>query len=564
MTSFKYLSLAIIIATLSGCNSGKIARDKQQNEIAIANLQYKFSNSDNLREQIALVKEIMNLDYQNKFAIQFNNAQLYQPKDKVLQREVARNIALEAYNHLDDRDFVNYALYAINRAKIAPTESDLLMRAYLKYQLENDKINLEFLNKNSQNFYYAKLREQSFGNFDLIDQLFQALIPYSAEMKGQMLQDFELAGFDFYHYAMKQTPKAGFFQKDYRKFYKSQREYFLNQVVKNRRNYLLNNPAELVDVLSRNEEVEIAFDMADDYKNIAGIENFNKQTLRAFAFEKAQNYRKAFDTLYQFKDNKQIQSKLVALAIQYDNLEDALKIFADNPVAANDYFALNLYINLLLLDEQFDKAKAEIDKLKNNRLIYLVNLNNYEMKINRPDNTTLQLLLELLNDKSEQAKANKNTIIMSILDRAAKTKDRELLLYVYNEAKKNENFEQDAMMLNNIGYTMMALDFNLEEANQLISDAYLIAPNNSIIIDSMAWNAYKNGRYADAKKYIDIILNAPDEYVALETGIFYLHAGDIYRANNLEAEAMQFYERAANEKESDNFKYSDLKTRFKK
>ena len=111
----------------------------------------------------------------------------------------------------------------------------------------------------------------------------------------------------------------------------------------------------------------------------------------------------------------------------------------------------------------------------------------------------------------------------------------------------------------------MENNLNLRDAENFIMEAYLINPADPNILDSVAWIKYTLGDYVSAKKYIDNLFATPG-YVLdnMSMGIIYLHAGDIYRANNLETQALEFYEKAANCEEDIFFKYDDLKKRLAK
>jgi len=60
----------------------------------------------------------------------------------------------------------------------------------------------------------------------------------------------------------------------------------------------------------------------------------------------------------------------------------------------------------------------------------------------------------------------------------------------------------NAAALNALGYTLADLTDRYPEAEQLIRKAYVLEPNDSSIIDSMGWIAYRLGRYPEAEKYM--------------------------------------------------------------
>ena len=60
----------------------------------------------------------------------------------------------------------------------------------------------------------------------------------------------------------------------------------------------------------------------------------------------------------------------------------------------------------------------------------------------------------------------------------------------------------NAAALNALGYTLADLTDRLEEAEQLILKAYELQPEDSSIIDSMGWLAFRQGRLPEAEEYL--------------------------------------------------------------
>jgi Flp pilus assembly protein TadD len=60
----------------------------------------------------------------------------------------------------------------------------------------------------------------------------------------------------------------------------------------------------------------------------------------------------------------------------------------------------------------------------------------------------------------------------------------------------------NAAALNALGYTLADRTDRFEEAQALIEEAYRLQPEESSIIDSMGWVAFRQGRLEDAEKYL--------------------------------------------------------------
>lgn len=61
---------------------------------------------------------------------------------------------------------------------------------------------------------------------------------------------------------------------------------------------------------------------------------------------------------------------------------------------------------------------------------------------------------------------------------------------------------KNAAALNALGYTLADLTDRYDEAEPLILQAYELQPNDSSIIDSMGWIAYRRGRLQEAERYL--------------------------------------------------------------
>ena len=95
--------------------------------------------------------------------------------------------------------------------------------------------------------------------------------------------------------------------------------------------------------------------------------------------------------------------------------------------------------------------------------------------------------------------------------------------------------------LNNYAYYLSELNRDLAKAEQMSRKTIDAQPDNSTFLDTYAWILFKEGKYADAKTYIDRAIQNDSTLsdVVLE------HAGDIYALNGDMAKAMELWKKAA-------------------
>ena len=98
----------------------------------------------------------------------------------------------------------------------------------------------------------------------------------------------------------------------------------------------------------------------------------------------------------------------------------------------------------------------------------------------------------------------------------------------------------DATAMNNFAYLLARCDTRLDEAEKLILKAIEIEPGETYMLDTYAWVLYKQGRYKEARKYIDMVVNSGDSINSTELD----HAGDIYLRCGDKKKAREFWRKA--------------------
>lgn len=134
-----------------------------------------------------------------------------------------------------------------------------------------------------------------------------------------------------------------------------------------------------------------------------------------------------------------------------------------------------------------------------------------------PDNTDLAFLLGSLLDETGDKK-NAFTVMEGILT----------------------NHPDNYQALNYVGYTLAEENRDLERAVKLLVRADELSPNQSYIVDSLAWALFKSGRQEEALKEIRRAVKLGDQ---VDSSIWE-HYGDIALRSGLKDEARKAYQKA--------------------
>ena len=100
--------------------------------------------------------------------------------------------------------------------------------------------------------------------------------------------------------------------------------------------------------------------------------------------------------------------------------------------------------------------------------------------------------------------------------------------------------DDNIMCLNNYAYYLSELDEQLDKAEQMSYKTIKAEPKNATYLDTYAWILFMQGRYAEAKIYIDQALQNDSDSNAVITE----HAGDIYIQNKEPERAVELWNEA--------------------
>lgn len=100
--------------------------------------------------------------------------------------------------------------------------------------------------------------------------------------------------------------------------------------------------------------------------------------------------------------------------------------------------------------------------------------------------------------------------------------------------------------LNNYAYYLSEKDIHLDKAEHMSYRAIKAEPKNATFLDTYAWILFKEGRYAEAKIYIDQTLQCDSDTSA----VLLEHAGDIYYFVGEKEKAVSFWQQSLSRAEA--------------
>lgn len=103
-----------------------------------------------------------------------------------------------------------------------------------------------------------------------------------------------------------------------------------------------------------------------------------------------------------------------------------------------------------------------------------------------------------------------------------------------------------AAAYNNLGYTWIERNLNLEEAMKLVRKALELEPESGAYIDSLGWGYFKQGKLDEALSELQRALKFENTDPTI-----YDHIGDVYEAKNMMKEAIRYWQKALQMNPSD-------------
>jgi tetratricopeptide (TPR) repeat protein len=205
-------------------------------------------------------------------------------------------------------------------------------------------------------------------------------------------------------------------------------------------------------------------------------------------------------------------AKRVDILLNQDQFEDAVAIVkkAQENTKGNKADIYYLLGNIYRADKQFEKALSAYDQAE-------------VMAKESNDGELPQGLWPLYYSRA---------IVLDLMDRWEEA-EKDLLIAM-------DKFPNSPVILNYIGYAYADRDIELEKAKDMLSQAVIIAPNDSFIVDSMGWILFRMGDYGQAVKYLERAASLRPYHMVIND-----HLGDAYWKLGRQREAHYMWQRAS-------------------
>lgn len=291
------------------------------------------------------------------------------------------------------------------------------------------------------------------------------------------------------------------------------------------------------------------------------------------------------DLLDQDAENSEAINLVALLYQSQSNHEKAAVYFKRRLKAMPDDDRSRVYLaNALQQLERFDEAKAQLDKVKDERELFSAQ-RQMALVIEQADGTEKAMFYLKSLEGQDQAQKVQLIVDQELMLKRAGREDEALALinqgleqYTDNEtliyhralvtieqqnlaaheadmrnllARKPEN----AHYQNTLGYSLLTLSDRIDEAGILIDKAHKLAPEDPYILDSKGWLEFKKGN-------IDIALEFLDQAFKLDQDAeIAAHIGEIYWTKGDQDKAKDFWKQG-DKIDADNKALQETKARF--
>lgn len=141
--------------------------------------------------------------------------------------------------------------------------------------------------------------------------------------------------------------------------------------------------------------------------------------------------------------------------------------------------------------------------------------------------------------------SDRSSIYQSLADLAQNSPEVGSPVELYEKALQLSPANDLAM--NNYAYYLAKTGTSLTKARDMIARAVLYNPGSPTYYDTYAWVLFKLGEFDEARRYIDMALQAEGDEISADGGPMaevLQHAGDIYSRLGLTDKAKEYWERA--------------------
>ncbi len=239
-------------------------------------------------------------------------------------------------------------------------------------------------------------------------------------------------------------------------------------------------------------------------------------------------------------ENKDAVSLYADVLYFSKKIDDALIEYKKYLVLDQSKFTIwNQLLSIYLDKQQYDSVLVYADKslmvFPNNALPYFFKGISY-VQLKEVDKA-----IKPLNQSVELETENTALIaqIYSTLGDVYNTKQN----YSYSDScfeKSLKVLPNDATTLNNFAYYLSLRKSRLDDAERMSKKSLELMPESKSFLDTYGWILFQQGKYSDAKSYMDRALKANGE----EDPTLLEHMGDIYYKLNDKSKAIEYWKKA--------------------
>lgn len=200
----------------------------------------------------------------------------------------------------------------------------------------------------------------------------------------------------------------------------------------------------------------------------------------------------------------------------------------------------SLWENLLYLDasmERYDLLYKDSERAleyfpNNESILYMQGVSAFSLKKYEDARYALEKTIKVMQDDPQK----KSQILGTLGDIYHYLENHELSDKSFEDALKVD--QDNATLLNNYAYYLSLRNVQLERAAEMVKKAMELAPNTASFEDTYGWILYQQGKYSEAKKWIQAAFDKSESADVAH------HLGDVYFKTGELSKALEFWKKA--------------------
>jgi tetratricopeptide (TPR) repeat protein len=200
----------------------------------------------------------------------------------------------------------------------------------------------------------------------------------------------------------------------------------------------------------------------------------------------------------------------------------------------------SLWENLLYLDasmERYDLLYKDSERAleyfpNNESILYMQGVSAFSLKKYEDARYALEKTIKVMQEDPQK----KAQILGTLGDIYHYLENHELSDKSFEEALKVD--QNNATLLNNYAYYLSLRNVQLEKAAEMVMKAMELIPNTASFEDTYGWILYQQGKYSEAKKWIQAAFDKSESADVAH------HLGDVYFKTGDAAKAMEYWKKA--------------------